>query len=1085
MKKLFILSLLTLTALYVTSTPETYRLYEDMGFFINNPDATDFTVTLEVRDVNLTASGPSELLVKLYNPAGDTVVREVIPDDGFDAGKMGPRLPGWSQEAWYYETAYSRGLTPQVKWSALSDPTRLATCNARTFTYRVKANHKGVYRMILAGSADLFVTVTLSPNLKYGISGGPNWLHGRADLLRQKYICIPPECIGLDMLLLEFDQPRSRACSLKTLSGEVVELQRGDATRLTQLDARRGYTTLSGTFSDPAATTGQILLFEMEPGANDYLLSIRLNLKREQRHWRHIPQLDAIFAPDADTARAIANGAIIHDGQLFWQMYQVKLWDWLKTLSATDLTMPADLPVKPGYRSTGSDESPQKTEKRNPNMTDPKPGAADIIMHSYDLHQNRQALNIAIQELLEGMRIIGPHDRVMYIRNLAYDMGCYSYFYHRPAWRILQQSDAPAPAKAAIGEFALQIGDRMAFMRGGELVNGNSLASLVQGLRYITEATLDPLHKELFDTYWHRFANGGFGDRIGIGPSGGIQEGFGYDGHYGTYPLIGWRAIINDLDDPRFKNAYHNLQNFYSYIYSPGNIPATPFNSRTKNAMNRFGGGSGDYAWKGDGGPDLTESVNGANEFFVARRSNYYAVTYFGRLTPTWMGEAFHGQIGFGGGILCQLHIPGKGQILASTLNGDYGRGMHLSQWRNFHINSVVGETADGQPLVVANSEYLNARLDGVTVTGSGEVRQSSVAGERSYVFEPASILCSVRLRRSSAEPVYDIHGGPHYLRTKINEAWEMIPWTPVMAPPTQRGKPWTPATRAIALDIDGNDLGPITADLIEAAAILIDHGGYGVRIELDRTRGVCKAQQDGLLIGLVTPQQSDYGKSPIAAETVAISYRIVPYTDPSQLGPLRSADPDSAPATIERKKYTIARLPADTAEAAQEKLLLATDPITLTIGKETLGEIHLGLLNEDLLLLAKIADPKPLQHETVWRGSCLEIFGARLERPEIGQLFLVPPFADTPPQAFINGDNTQIPTDKITINGTSLPEGYTVKARIPADLLNLDLKRETILLEFQLSLPAPNRKMRHLTAFGSLRAYQNKQNYGLFNIID
>ena len=75
----------------------------------------------------------------------------------------------------------------------------------------------------------------------------------------------------------------------------------------------------------------------------------------------------------------------------------------------------------------------------------------------------------------------------MHGRNLAYEMGTYSYFYHRPAWRILQQADAPDEVKSALREFIIQIGDRLAFCRGIELVNGNSLASsVVCGLKHRT-----------------------------------------------------------------------------------------------------------------------------------------------------------------------------------------------------------------------------------------------------------------------------------------------------------------------------------------------------------------------------------------------------------------------------------------------------------------------------------------------------------------------------------------------------------------------------------------------------------------------
>jgi hypothetical protein len=57
----------------------------------------------------------------------------------------------------------------------------------------------------------------------------------------------------------------------------------------------------------------------------------------------------------------------------------------------------------------------------------------------------------------------------------------------------------------------------------------------------------------------------------------------------------------------------------------------------------------------------------------VQARKGYYALTYHGRLSPKWESNAHPGQSGYGGGMLCQLQVPGKGLVLASTLNGSYG----------------------------------------------------------------------------------------------------------------------------------------------------------------------------------------------------------------------------------------------------------------------------------------------------------------------------------------------------------------------------------------------------------------------------
>lgn len=1109
--------------------PVIYRLYDDLGAFVNNPDGKDFTITLDVRDINRVGRGPGELLVKVYDPDGRAVVREVIPDDGVNALGTGPTLAGWDHESWYYETCYSRGLDPVVTWSSASAPSRLAHTPKRTFTYAIKGGGKGVYRVILAGSPDHYVSLALDPVLSFGVNGGPDWAHGHHDVFNRSYVYVPKGTDGIGLGILELDQPRGRRATLKSPDGKPVILKQVSRARTGEVlkeapltmsvEGRDGYATIAGEFEKPGQYDDQVLVLEVSSGPGDYFLSLDILMPKEQRNWRGQPRVPAVLCPDEATARAVRNGAIYHDGQVFWQMNQVRLWDWLKTLRPEDLKMPADLAVKPGFISVGSHQSPMQFLK-NAQLKDPKPGTADIVMHSYDLHRNRQALNVAIQEMLEGMRIIGPNDHVMHGRNLAYEMGCYSYFYHRPAWRILQQSDAPEEAKGPIREFAMQIGDRMPFCRGIELVNGNSLSSLVEGMRYIVEATGDPLHRELFDTYWTRYTTGGFGDRVGVGPSGGVQEGYGYDHHYGAYVLSGWRAVLADLADPRFQKVYNGVLNLYSYVSSIGDN-AAPWGSRTHIKPTRYDAWTeGPYRWKGVGGPDFTESVNNANEFFVARRAAYYVVTYHGRTTPTWLGEGFHGQIGFSGGVLCQLHVPGKGQVLASVLSGDYGGGMHPAQWRRFHIHSLVGETADGQPLVTANSEHLNARLDGNVVTSSGEVRQSSVACTRSYTFGGDDIVCSVRLRESSADRVFGIYGGAHGLRGQIREAYEMIPFTKLTTP-AGRGKPPVVKTSVTAVDGQGKTIGVLAARPVTAAAVVVDQGGYGVRIELDQPRPVQLGENNTVLIGLVrraTPDATteSAGASASAAETepasdgeaeggsaasgggavpagaVSLSYRLIPFTSgppegavqPPGAGSATVARPPVQPATPapERK---LAVLPALAGVGAVAAALEGVEPVSVGSGSARIAEVRVGLSGASLAVDLRVRDPKPAPAEVAWKGSCVEVFGSVPGGASLGQIFLVPGSGAGAAKAYRAKGSQQAPAPEVAVASQAADGGYRMQALIPLPLLSATADAASLLLEFQVSVPVPGGKgagaFAHVSAFGSTRAYMDTSRYAVF----
>src|SRR5437667_7066149 len=77
------------------AAPVTYRLYDGITAYVNNADGKAFDVDLDVRDINVFADGPRELLVKVYDPDGRVIVREVIPDDGITTGAYLPPIGGW------------------------------------------------------------------------------------------------------------------------------------------------------------------------------------------------------------------------------------------------------------------------------------------------------------------------------------------------------------------------------------------------------------------------------------------------------------------------------------------------------------------------------------------------------------------------------------------------------------------------------------------------------------------------------------------------------------------------------------------------------------------------------------------------------------------------------------------------------------------------------------------------------------------------------------------------------------------------------------------------------------------------------
>ncbi|MCS7160951.1 MAG: hypothetical protein RMJ19_10820, partial [Gemmatales bacterium] len=499
------------------------------------------------------------------------------------------------------------------------------------------------------------------------------------------------------------------------------------------------------------------------------------------------------------------------------------------------------------------------------------PPLCDVILHHWPAHKNRAALHVALRDLQAGLRSIGPNDHVSValggpFANLAYEFSNYAWHYWRPAWRILRHTDAPEDVKSIVRDAFLVAGDRLAFCRSWERINGNAYAQVLAALRYCCEATGDPLQKELFDTYWHRFTTGGWGERVGVGPSGPVQEGFAYEHHYGSYLLTTWQAILTDVPDERLQRVYDGVRRWFSYTLADENVPAGAWSSRTHYYPHWKIETEGPFAWKGLPGPDFTESIQGANEWFAARRKNYYVLTYHGRLSPKWQSHSHLGQSGYGGGMICQLHVPGRGPVLASVLNGAYGENMDVSQWRTFRLHTLAGVQADGSPFVAGDSEHFDARLVGTRVESSGAIRGTPLYIRRAFTFDDQQIVGEVQLQETPDTELLTLWL-KHPLRGRVREAYELIPFLPQTRPVPGR----KPSPTAVALlDDQGNATARLDEKPVLAKALLIDRGGFGVRIYFDQPRPVFRTSQGVLFVQLTDKV--------VAAREIRLSYRLVPF---------------------------------------------------------------------------------------------------------------------------------------------------------------------------------------------------------------
>jgi hypothetical protein len=798
------------------SADQTFRLLSGVTLYAPNPSGAPLTVTLTVRDLNLYAAGPRELLFKIYDPDGRPVVREIIPDDGVTEGAFMDRIGGWDHELQYMCSIYGLGTRPGFRWSAWSDPKRLAGLAGRTFE-RTVPGAPGTYRIVLAGVPDHMVTVAITPDRPLGVAGHPPFLHGHRASPSVRYACMPAGANGVFFAVAEPDLPATRRFTLTGPDGAV---------RFSGM-ATGAYASV--TFPSPDA--GKLFKLEVTDGTNDYWVNLAFTYPKTNA-WREYVGMgsQAVWAETPQTALALQGGVTVVDGEPFWHPFQIRFHRWLAA-------------------------------------------------HPLNGSEADRALRTELEALFNGFRLLETSDgrggRGWH--NWAYSMGYYGCRVFRPGWDLMARPALPADLKALIREGLIMAGDRLSFATGMERVNGNAFSQINVALWYSHHATQDALQKERFEVFWDRWANEGWGPGAGLSRSGDSQEHFAHDAHYGSYLLDNWlgrewisHGILADAkDDPRFQRVVERYRDLYTYLYcreSNGKpIAANPWSSRTNPWAHaqtnnwEFGG----HVWKGLPGPDLTVSVNGGNEWFAARRKGYYALTFHGRLAPAWMSETFEGQLGFGGGAICQFTVPGKGPVLASTLPDSYGKGMHLANWRQFHIHTLVGELWDGRPIISGVSEHDDARLTGTQVQSSGEVRNGRVRVMRSYDFKPDGIACQVSLASSALEKTMSLWSHDP-ARSAVRLAYEMLPFLDTVKK--------TPAQVTLR-DAAGGEIGALTPEPKTAASVRIDRGGFGVEIRLDKPRPVQLGEGRTVLIELVAP-----GSAPVPADQISLSYLLVPF---------------------------------------------------------------------------------------------------------------------------------------------------------------------------------------------------------------
>src|SRR6185295_7234926 len=347
-----------------------------------------------------------------------------------------------------------------------------------------------------------------------------------------------------------------------------------------------------------------------------------------------------------------------------------------------------------------------------------------------------------------------------------------------------------------------------------------------------------------------------------------------------------------------------------------------------------------------------------------------------------------------------------------------------------------------------------------------GEPRGSSVRVTRSYTFNDAEIVCHVELAESAGNKVFLLYGGPHGLREYVSDAYEMLPLikSKVPGPKVGRKAPPPEPTGVTAIDVDGKAIGPVGENPTEAASVLIDRGGFGARIVLDKPRPVLLGKHNTLLIQLAGERTH--------VSQIGLDYTIVPFEGDG-------ADLASAPAA---EKPKLAKLPAIDSLDKVAAALAEQKPSVIKTATHELAQVRFAIAGDQFAIDAHVVDSAVKRETVVWKGSCLEVFGSAGQRAPIGQVFLAPEAPGASAGGFRPGKKIE-PATEIRVQSKPVEKGYELQALVPLSMLALDPAATEAWLEFQLgATPTPDPKgrpknkpgLQHATLFGSLRAYED-----------
>ncbi len=188
-----------------------WRPRENMTFYLYDRMGGSFTLSVDVRDMNVYLEGARPAFLFLVDPNGKIVDRKFVEDDGvvkndyvYKDGVSDLFMDFRYRE--YHRHNSPGGKIPGKKRSPLLDDPGKITPRAVTLSAPA-SSPKGTYRLAVSGCWDHWFSVTPSRKLEAGIHPGQCALYLYRDQLRKAYLYLPENTRDLAIALSEEIEP--------------------------------------------------------------------------------------------------------------------------------------------------------------------------------------------------------------------------------------------------------------------------------------------------------------------------------------------------------------------------------------------------------------------------------------------------------------------------------------------------------------------------------------------------------------------------------------------------------------------------------------------------------------------------------------------------------------------------------------------------------------------------------------------------------------------------------------------------------------------------------------------------------------